>query len=79
MLMKGKTRPEVDAAKAAAAANEARRTRDRLLEESDFTQLDDVPDKIDRTKWRVYRQKLRDITKQSGFPLNVIWPEDPTQ
>lgn len=27
--------------------------------------------------WKEYRQKLRDITKQEGFPGNVDWPEEP--
>lgn len=27
--------------------------------------------------WLDYRQALRDITEQDGFPLNVIWPDEP--
>lgn len=28
-------------------------------------------------EWQDYRQALRDITKQAGYPLDVIWPEQP--
>lgn len=28
--------------------------------------------------WATYRQALRDIPLQPGFPHNVIWPEEPT-
>lgn len=30
------------------------------------------------TVWSDYRQALRDITTQPGFPHNVTWPEEPT-
>ena len=30
------------------------------------------------TVWTTYRQALRDITSQPGFPHNVTWPEEPT-
>ncbi len=29
------------------------------------------------TDWQTYRQQLRDISQQSGYPLNVIWPTPP--
>ena len=29
--------------------------------------------------WIIYRQKLRDITEQEGFPFNVIFPEKPNK
>lgn len=31
----------------------------------------------DATSWRKYRQQLRDITTQSGFPENITWPVIP--
>lgn len=47
-----------------------------LLFSSDWTQLPDVP--LDtKQAWAVYRQELRDITSQSGYPFNVIWPTPP--
>lgn len=49
-----------------------RAERKRLLQESDWTQLPDAP--VDQARWAVYRQALRDITAQPGFPNNVTWP-----
>ena len=57
------------------ADKRVRRHRDRLLAASDWTQLPDAP--VDKTAWATYRQELRDIPQQSGFPDNVIWPEEP--
>jgi len=50
--------------------------RNALLLQSDWTQLPDVPEKT-RLKWQEYRQALRDITLQEGFPENIIWPTKP--
>ena len=55
--------------------NEVRGQRNLLLSQSDWTQVSDTP--VDQAAWAAYRQKLRDITKQSGFPNNVIWPTKP--
>jgi hypothetical protein len=49
--------------------------RNQKLKDCDFTQLVDAP--VDRQAWVIYRQNLRDITSQSGFPWNVTWPEEP--
>jgi hypothetical protein len=55
-----------------------RAERDRLLTESDWTQ---VPDAVnagaDIDAWADYRQQLRDVSKQQGFPWEVEWPEPP--
>lgn len=56
---------------------EVKATRHRLLIESDWTQYKDIPDSLS-SKWVPYRQALRDITEQSGFPWNVTWPTLPT-
>jgi hypothetical protein len=58
----------------AAQADNIRRTRDQLLKDTDWTQVADVP--VDKAAWATYRQALRDITTQEGFPLEVIWPEE---
>jgi hypothetical protein len=58
-------------------ASMVRNDRDNLLKKSDWTQLPDVPENI-KTLWQVYRQALRDIPQQSGFPQNVIWPKEPS-
>ena len=52
-----------------------RAERDDMLRLSDWTQLADAP--VDAQAWKVYRQKLRDITTQDQFPDNVIWPVQP--
>jgi hypothetical protein len=56
-------------------AVEVRTQRDRLLAASDWTQVADAP--VDQAAWATYRQALRDIPQQSGFPENVEWPVDP--
>ena len=28
--------------------------------------------------WRTYRQALRDVPAQSGFPTSVTWPTEPS-
>jgi hypothetical protein len=50
--------------------------RSALLKESDWTQLPDVP-QTTRDAWATYRQALRDITLQSGFPTSINWPVTP--
>lgn len=55
-----------------------RNKRNQLLSESDWTQLDDTPLTNDKKlAWATYRQELRDVPAQSGFPWNVIWPTKP--
>ena len=51
--------------------------RNGLLSASDWTQLPDVPLET-RSAWCTYRQALRDITEQPGFPLDVQWPQKPS-
>lgn len=55
---------------------EIRDHRNILLFESDWTQLPDVPQNT-KEIWAIYRQALRDVTEQAGFPANVVWPEKP--
>ena len=54
----------------------ARFVRNQLLAESDWTQLPDVPPSV-KEAWASYRQALRDITQQPGFPAEVVWPTRP--
>lgn len=52
--------------------------RNTLLKSSDWTQLPDVPlTDEQKAQWSVYRQALRDITDQQGFPENIVWPTEP--
>jgi hypothetical protein len=52
-----------------------RATRDHLLSLSDWTQLEDAP--VNKAAWAVYRQALREVPEQEGFPKNVVWPIKP--
>lgn len=54
---------------------QVRQQRNELLGASDWTQLADA--RVDVAAWAVYRQELRDITVQAGFPWNVTWPVAP--
>ncbi|UZP67703.1 phage tail assembly chaperone [Desulfovibrio mangrovi] len=55
-----------------------RAERDSLLAACDFTQLTDAPLSAEaKAAWAAYRQALRDITLQAGFPNNVEWPARP--
>jgi hypothetical protein len=65
--------PEIDRALAQAKLREQ---RDLLLIASDWTQLPDVP-LSSKQAWAHYRQALRDLTTQPGFPLTVTWPLAP--
>ena len=48
--------------------------RNSLLSETDWMALSDV---TMSAEWATYRQGLRDITSQIGFPYEVIWPVKP--
>jgi hypothetical protein len=56
-------------------AKEVREMRNKKLVDSDWTQLADS--QVDKQAWATYRQALRDIPTQSGFPENTIWPQKP--
>ncbi len=51
----------------------ARAQRDSLLASTDWTQLPDVP-QATREAYAVYRQALRDVPEQEGFPTDINWP-----
>jgi hypothetical protein len=69
---------EIEANAPIIKGNEVRAERNRLLAESDWTQLADVV-LTDEAKlaWTAYRQELRDITAQEGFPFDVTYPTKP--
>jgi hypothetical protein len=67
--------PAIEPSDAELAA-EIRAGRDRLLAQSDWTQLPDVPVATAKA-WATYRQQLRDITAQPTFPHNVTLPQPP--
>jgi hypothetical protein len=51
--------------------------RNKLLENSDHTQLPDFP-ALKKEEWATYRQLLRDIPQTYATPEEVIWPTPPT-
>lgn len=56
-------------------AQTTRAKRNVLLSNSDWTQLADAP--VDKTVWAIYRQALRDVPAQAGFPWEIQWPVEP--
>lgn len=63
------------AQKDAEQASSVRAARNSKLSACDWTQLPDAP--VDARAWGSYRQALRDITGQDGFPWSVSWPQEP--
>ena len=64
---------EAIAAKDAEQATAVRADRTKRLADSDWTQLADAP--VNGATWATYRQALRDITSQAGFPWEITWPD----
>jgi hypothetical protein len=56
-------------------ATRVRADRDKRLADTDWTQVADAP--VDASAWATYRQSLRDVPSQNGFPHEVTWPEKP--
>ena len=68
-----------DAAKAIVDAEQAkniRNKRDSKLTACDWTQIADCPI-TNKADWATYRQALRDLPKESGFPWTFNWPTNP--
>jgi hypothetical protein len=63
------------AAKDAEQAASVRADRTKRLADSDWTQLADST--ANKETWATYRQALRDITSQAGFPWTITWPDAP--
>lgn len=66
---------EYKARKDAEQAANVRRDRTEKLKDCDWTQIADST--ADKAVWATYRQALRDITAQSGFPWTITWPDAP--
>jgi hypothetical protein len=66
---------EAIAAKDAEQSKAVRQQRTDKLKDSDWTQVADAP--VNKEAWATYRQALRDITSQQGFPWDVQWPIAP--
>jgi hypothetical protein len=63
------------ASKDAEQAKSVRASRDEKLKDCDWTQVADAP--VDKAVWATYRQALRDVTTQTGFPWTITWPVEP--
>lgn len=76
-IVKDKT-PEQIEADTNRKAVEIRTERDKRLAETDWVTIraTDTGEAVDPL-WAAYRQSLRDITTQEGFPWDVTWPEKP--
>lgn len=70
---KRKTKDDLKQNRLKNLAEGVRKERDRLISQTDYLFLSDTPQPTQELI--MYRQKLRDITKQSGFPENIKWPE----
>jgi len=70
---------EYRSAKDAEQAKAIRQERNKRLAECDWTQLGDSPLDLDgKGAWQLYRETLRMVPQQAGFPWNVQWPPEPT-
>lgn len=72
-LAAGNTPEPADPIPSVDAAIAVRAKRDALIKETDFYVLPDYPNAPHGIA--EYRQALRDITEQPGFPHDVTWPE----
>ena len=66
---------EYKAMKDADQATSVRASRTQMLKDSDWTQIADST--ADKAAWATYRQALRDISSQAGFPWTIDWPVQP--
>jgi len=68
------TADEVTSRNDAQAASVRTERNDKLVA-SDWTQLSDSP--VDKAAWAIYREALRDVPNQTGFPWTITWPVEP--
>jgi hypothetical protein len=65
--------------KLAEAEEQVRSKRDSLIADTDYLLCADYPISAeDLEAVKAYRQALRDVPQQEGFPFEVVWPELPT-
>ena len=64
------------ATKDAEQATSVRTSRNDKLKECDWTHTTDST-VANKEAWATYRQALRDITSQVGFPWTITWPDAP--
>ncbi len=68
------------AMKDAEQAKSVRQSRDDKLKETDWVVIKNLESNANIPGiWEVYRQALRDIPTQSGFPWTIVWPTQPAE
>jgi len=66
------------ATKDAEQAKSVRQSRDDKLKETDWIVIKNLESNANIPGvWEVYRQALRDVPNQSGFPWTITWPVEP--
>lgn len=69
---------KTEAEKREEAEKSVRAKRDSLISETDYLLASDYPISAeDLEAVKVYRQALRDVPQQAGFPFDVVWPDLP--
>lgn len=69
---------KTEAEKLAEAEQSVRAKRDSLISQTDYLLASDYPiSEEDLEAVKTYRQALRDVPQQAGFPYDVEWPEAP--
>jgi hypothetical protein len=73
--------PEEIAQRTEIEKNKILKQRTKELRQSDFSQVADAPDyvKAKLAEWNTYRQALRDLPQQAGFPWDITFPQQPTK
>jgi len=69
---------DAKAAKDAEAAKSVRADRDKRIAETDWIVIKNL--ELNQNVpgvWEVYRQELRDVPAQTGFPYDITWPSKP--
>lgn len=62
------------------ATKRMRNIRDGLLSDSDWTDTLSSKNRLGDdlySQWQTYRQALREVPEQAGFPLAIVWPTPP--
>jgi hypothetical protein len=78
LTKRAKTPEELEKQDQDKAAQE-RNFRDRLLAMSDWViiKANETGEVAEIEAWKVYRQALRDVSEQEGFPWTINWPQAP--
>ena len=70
-----KYEPTQDVAATQTQSDIVRQQRNTLLSSTDWSQVADSP--VNKETWATYRQSLRDVPTQDGFPWEIVWPTQP--